>query len=198
MEKPRRIGVILAAGRGRRMGGTKQLRLWPGAAGPKPLVCAAFDSIQPICEAMVVVLGHESENVATALADRAFHRTSSNADGPMFDSIRAGLVAAHSVNSEATIVLQPGDHPEVSTSTLRILTDCSRERPFQAILPEYAGQGGHPVLIPHNVAAIILETDCPDGLAQFWLDHPKMCRRVAVDDGSVLKDIDTPANLPPH
>ena len=55
----RRIGVILAAGRGGRMGGKKQLTPWPGADGSKPLVAASYDAIRSICDDMVVVLGHD-------------------------------------------------------------------------------------------------------------------------------------------
>jgi molybdenum cofactor cytidylyltransferase len=134
-----RIGIILAAGRGRRMGGTKQ---------------------------------------------------------PMFDSIRAGLVAAREIDLQATVVLQPGDHPEVAVATLGVLVNCSLKRPVQAIIPEHDGRGGHPALIPPDVAALILEAQCPNGLAQFWLDHPESCLRIAVDDANILKDIDTPTDLP--
>src|SRR5215212_1453152 len=63
----RRIGVILAAGRGGRMGGTKQLTPWHGAGGSKPLVTAAYDAIHPICDDMVIVVGHIADSVVAAL-----------------------------------------------------------------------------------------------------------------------------------
>src|SRR3954462_11316623 len=85
----RRIGVILAAGRGGRMGGKKQLTPWPGGDGGKPLVAASYDAIRSICDDMVVVLGHIADSVAQALGDRPFHRSESDPDGPMFESIRA-------------------------------------------------------------------------------------------------------------
>ncbi len=196
MATTHRIGVILAAGRGRRMGRTKQLVPWPTADGPKPLVAATYDAIRPICDDMVVVLGHEADAVAAAIGDRAFHRTSSDPDGPMFDSIRAGLVAAQAINPAATIVLQPGDHPDVSLATLHALANCSLPRAALAVIPEYDGRGGHPVLIPPAVAASLLETDCPDGLGQFWSDHPELCHRLPVDDSMILRDIDTPSDIP--
>ncbi len=91
MAELRRIGVILAAGRGGRMGGTKQLKLWPSADGEKPLVAAAYDAIRPICDEMVVVVGDAADEVAAALGERPFHRTISDSDDPMFESIRAGI-----------------------------------------------------------------------------------------------------------
>jgi CTP:molybdopterin cytidylyltransferase MocA len=179
------------------MGATKQLKLWPSAAGPKPLICAAYDAIYPICDDVIVVLGHEADAVAAALGTRHFRRAQSDADQPMFESIRAGLLAANAVDSTATIVLQPGDHPEVEDSTLRTLVSWSLKRPGQAIIPQHKDRGGHPVLIPAAVATMIVGTERPDGLGQFWLDHPELCCRVSVDDVSMLRDVDTPADLVP-
>src|SRR4029079_7704835 len=63
----RRIGVVLAAGRGKRMGGKKQIIAWPSADGMKPLVACAYDAVRPICDEMVVVLGHIADSVVEAL-----------------------------------------------------------------------------------------------------------------------------------
>jgi molybdenum cofactor cytidylyltransferase len=177
------------------MGGRKQLTPWPTSAGTIPLVAAAYDSIRSICDGMVVVMGHDADAVAAALGDRPFHQTESDPHVPMFESIRAGLRVALRIDAEAAIVLQPGDHPEVATSTLDVLTNCSLEFPAQTVIPEYAGRGGHPIIIPPNIAALLIEAECPEGLGQFWLDHPELCHRVPIDDPSVVHDIDTPADL---
>jgi CTP:molybdopterin cytidylyltransferase MocA len=191
----RLIGVILAAGRGGRMGGKKQLKPWRTADGEKPLIAAAYDAVHPICDEMVLVLGHAADEVAAALGDRAFHRVESDEAAPMFESIRTGLRAAQQIDATATVVLQPGDHPEVSAATLRELTDNSRTRQMQAIIPQLDDCGGHPVFIPPNISQILIDADCPHGLAQFWLDYPELCYRVSVDDPTVVRDIDTPADL---
>src|SRR5215212_4911325 len=102
----RRVGVILAAGRGGRMGGKKQLTPWPTAAGTIPLVAASYDAIRPICDEMVVVLGHAANEIAVALGARPFHRAESDPHAPMFESIRAGLRFSQGLNPAAAIVLQ--------------------------------------------------------------------------------------------
>jgi molybdenum cofactor cytidylyltransferase len=193
---PRRIGVLLAAGRGSRMGGTKQLLSWPSADGPKPLICAAYDSIQPFCDQIIVVVGHEANAVTAALVSRPFQPVESSSDEPMFHSVRAGLLAAVAHDPAAMVILQPGDHPEVKTSTLQKLLDEALNRPTKAIIPQHAGRGGHPVLIPPPAIAAILNRDCPHGLGQFWLEHPEYCCRVPVDDAAVIRDVDTPEDLP--
>ena len=64
--------MLLAAGRGRRLGGGKQFYPWPTAEGEKPLVAAAFDAVTSACDAMIVVLGHRAAEVTTALGERQF------------------------------------------------------------------------------------------------------------------------------
>jgi molybdenum cofactor cytidylyltransferase len=177
------------------MGCTKQLVSWANAQGLSPLVAAAYDAIRPICDEMTVVVGHEATAVIAALGDRSFHPVFSDPDAAMFESIRAGLGAAQSTDSDAVMVLQPADHPEVAADTLRLLLASSRDRPSQAVIPEFLGRGGHPVLIPPGVAARILEDDCPTGLGDFWAAHPELCVRVPVSDPGVCRDIDTPGDL---
>jgi molybdenum cofactor cytidylyltransferase len=192
---PRRFGVILAAGRGGRMGGTKQLVTWNSPHGRKPLVAAAYDAVRPICDDMVVVLGHEAEAVAAALAGRPFHPAISDPDEPMFESIRAGLRAVRAIDRAATIVLQPGDQPEVGRSTLAVLLDWSLKRPVRSVIPQVGERGGHPVLIPAQIAAALIDAECPQGLGEYWTSHPELCIRVPVDDPTAILDVDTPEDL---
>lgn len=113
----------------------------------------------------------------------------------MFASIRAGASTAAAIDPAATIVLHPGDHPEVSPQTLELLVNEQHAQAARAVIPEYAGRGGHPVLIPSVVAKLILDADCPDGLGQFWTEHPELCERLPIDDPLILRDVDTPGDL---
>jgi molybdenum cofactor cytidylyltransferase len=177
------------------MGCTKQLVTWDSPDGPKPLVAAAYDAIRPICDEMVVVLGHEADAVAAALDGRPLYRAMSDPDEVMFESIRAGLRAVLAIDREATVVLQPGDQPEVERATLAALVARSLKRPRQVVLPQVGDRGGHPVLIPAWVASMLVEAECPQGLGAYWLLHPELCDRVAVDDPAAVRDVDTPKDL---
>jgi molybdenum cofactor cytidylyltransferase len=177
------------------MGRTKQLVSWPRADGLIPLVAAAYDAISNICDEMIVVVGHEATAVMAALGDRPFHPVQSDPDAPMFDSICAGIKVAQSIDSDAVVVLQPGDHPEVALETLNALSDMSGDRTSQAVIPEFFGRGGHPVLIPPAVAMRLLEHECPTGLGDFWMAHPELRVRFPVVDPGVCRDIDKPGDL---
>lgn len=190
----RRIGVLLAAGRGQRMGLTKQLLLWPAAGGSKPLLAAAFDAIATVCHHMIVVLGHEAEAVAESLHGREFQLVKSDPDGEMFDSIRAGLQAAQKIDSEADVLLHPGDHPAVSHKTLEALSRVAGNHRDCAVMPVYRGQGGHPALIPALLVQRILDYDGHGGLRRFWKENPMLCLRLVVSDAAVVQDLDTPSD----
>lgn len=185
------IGVLLAAGRGRRMGGRKQFHLVPTEAGEKPLVVAAFDSISSVCRQMIVVVGHRADEVTSVLGDREYLRATSNADAPMFRSVQVGLRAAQDIDAAASVILQLGDHPQVSPATLRLLLASAVEQPDKAVMPEYHRQGGHPVLIPATLIGDLLTAECLDGLRTYWMEHPESCLRVPVEDAAVVRDIDT-------
>ena len=193
----RRIGVLLAAGRGGRMGRTKQLMPWPTAQGDKPLVAAAFDAVADLCDQMVVVLGHAAQAVAKALGHRRFHSAQSSADAEMFESIRAGLAKAQRIDASAEVLLQPADHPEVQPATVQALIEARADHPRCAVMPVYNDKGGHPVLIPAEVIDRLLTASGKGGLRQYWRGHPDQCLRLAVDDPGVVRDLDTLDQYPP-
>jgi CTP:molybdopterin cytidylyltransferase MocA len=113
----------------------------------------------------------------------------------MFESIRVGLQTAQSLDETATIVLLPGDQPHVDRTTLDTLVEASRRHDTKAVIPQFGREGGHPALIPPNIAQLLIEGDCPRGLGDFWVRQPHLCVRVPVNDSAVVKDIDTPGDL---
>jgi len=196
MKTIQRIGILLAAGRGRRMGGEKQFFPCPTSEGEKPLVLAAFDAIASVCDAMIVVLGHRGEEVLAALADRRFHAVRSNPDGTMYESVRVGLRLARDIHPTAKVLLHPGDHPRVAKKTLSSLLAAAEHHPDRAVFPEYAERGGHPAIIPPWLAQRLTTAECPWGLRQWWVDNPHLCLRVRVDDATVVEDIDFATDSP--
>lgn len=200
------LGLLLAAGRGRRMGGNKQFHLVSTPGGEKPLVAAAFDTIATLCDSMFVVVGHRAEEVSAILTPRHFEVVIADPEAPMFSSIKAGLRAVLDSCRTAThktppprysgegfsILLQLGDHPSLNPTTLQHLLSIAREHPTQAVMPTFDGNGGHPVMIPSAIAEKILAADGAGGLRQFWLDNPELCLRIEVEDPGVIQNVNTP------
>jgi CTP:molybdopterin cytidylyltransferase MocA len=190
-----RIGVLLAAGRSERMGRPKQFLTWPpDRLLGKPLVAAAFDAIAPACDAMVVAVGYEAKEVVALLGGRQFRAVAVDSGAEMIASVQAGLRAAHEIDVAAGVLLQPADQPLVHRDTLKALISAAAEQPKRAVLPEYQGRGGHPVLIPAPLIPEIVSFNGPGGLRQFWIDNPDFCLRLAVGDAGVVFDLDTPVD----
>lgn len=190
MKNPRPIGVLLAAGRGRRMNGAKQFFPWETGDGVKPLVAAAFDAIADSCQQMLVVFGHRASEVQELLESRSFSVCIANPDAPMFESVQAGIAAALELDGGAPILLHPADHPEVDSRTLQRLQQAAETYPEKVIIADHQGRGGHPVWLPVAVAETLLHAACPQGLGQYWRDHPELSHRLEVADETITRDLD--------
>lgn len=195
------IGVLLAAGRSTRMGRPKQLLPWPPSKDSTrlqvesgPLVAAAFDAIARVCDAMVVVVGHEADAVLAALGGRKFQCVLVDSGAEMFASVQAGLQTAQDMDSATDVLLHLGDHPRVSPATLQALIQSATNEPDRAIMPVIGDAGGHPVLIPASLVRFVASYRGPGGLRQFWLDHTELCVRLPVDDPGVIFDVDFPSD----
>lgn len=188
------IGVLLAAGRGRRLGGNKQLSPWPSVHGTGTLISSAFDHISVACDEIIVVLGHRQTEIEDALRPRVHATIHADADADMSQSILAGLEFALRVEDVDCILLQLGDHPEVGPATLEAII-CSARSLDRAVAPQYQGEHGHPIAIPTRLAREIIESGLPGGLAEWFRAGEAQRQFLEVDDPSVVMDIDTPQDL---
>lgn len=113
-------GIVLAAGAGRRFGGTKQLATIDG----DPLVQRAIDALVGAgIEDLVLVVGHDAARVRAAVRLPAAGRVVENhrfADGQA-TSLAVGL-ASLGTASEAAIVLL-ADQPGITADHVRALID---------------------------------------------------------------------------
>lgn len=190
-------GLLLAAGRGRRMGTVKQLLPW-GERGSSTVVAAAFDGIAPWCDAgITVVLGAEAPRVAAALRPRVFDVVAADSDAEMFESIRAGFRAllARSPAVFDHVLLHPADHPIVEGRAIeRLIAHAkARARPCVGLMPICNGKGGHPALIPRDLLPCVIAWRGLGGLRAFWEANPQWTGRVeCLDAPGVIRDLDTP------
>lgn len=190
------VGLVLAAGRGTRMGRTKQLIEMPTANGtPQALVALAFDSIAWACQQMVVVVDTDREQVIQSLPGRTFSAVTATGTRQMSESLLAGVRATAQSWPNQAVLLQLADHPAVLRDTIRRLRNESLRCPHRTIIPTFQGKGGHPILIPPNVIGQLIENCARDALDAFWRAHPELCIRCAMDDDSIIRDLDNPTQL---
>lgn len=190
---PRIAGVILAAGRSRRMGDTNKL-LAPVAGVPMVRRVAAV-AIEVALDPVLVVLGHDAAAVRQALEGLPvrFVLNADYAEG-IGSSVRAGVRAVAAPADGVMILL--GDMPWIGSADLRVLLQAFNPEGGGGIcVPLVGGQRGNPVLWAaryfSELRALEGDVGARDLLARYGHD----VRMVHVTGDSVLRDIDTPAAL---
>lgn len=190
--------LVLAAGASRRMGEPKALVAFRGAPLLAAHLAAAGDAASRI-----VVVGEHAARIQAAHADEAicWVRNAAPRRGP-FSSVIAALVEARRRGTRGC-VLTPVDTPPATARVLRQLADAAVEPGVWAAvpvvhLPRGAVRGGHPVwLTAVGVTRVLGTAGAPamlrlDHLLAAWGSH---VRCVAVDDATVTRNLNSPADL---
>ena len=209
------VGLVLAAGAGRRMGHPKALIEDPESEltwvelTVKKLALAG-------CSSIVVVTGAEADEVALRLLPGAWAfrlklRRKTQVllvDAPDWEegmgaSLRAGLEAIEEIHPEDaddpdgpdSVLITLVDLPDVGIDVYRRLLRTGRRDGTAALLrAAYNGVPGHPVRIGRDHWAGVMATARGDrGARDYFASHPP--RIVECGDLATGRDIDTPADL---
>jgi CTP:molybdopterin cytidylyltransferase MocA len=169
------LGVLLAAGAGRRAGGPKALQV--SADGTSWLLRSITVLRDGGCAAVIVVLGCEAARARDVLAE------SSLAEDPMItvveapnwkqgmgSSLRSGLLAARSAAWRAVLV-HLVDLPDVTADVTRRLIRQAPPGTASLARVTYGGRPGHPVLIGRDHLESIMASLAGDSGAKGYLAH---------------------------
>jgi molybdenum cofactor cytidylyltransferase len=140
-------GVVLAAGTSSRLGQPKQLLEVRG----RPLLQHAIDAAAGSeLDEVVVVLGHESERIASALALPSGARVVVNDhyESGQSTSLRTGLSSVDPRADAAAILL--GDQPGLTSAAIRKVLDAFRESDAPIVRALWQGTPGHPVVLARS------------------------------------------------
>jgi molybdenum cofactor cytidylyltransferase len=171
--------VVLAAGRGQRMGGPKALL---GVDGETFLARCARLLGRPGISRVVAVLGHDALRVAgeAAPAGLVLVLNPRHAEG-MLTSILAGLEAAEAAGADAVLV-HPVDHPLVEPETVDAVVD-ALTRGARIAVPSHEGRRGHPAGFARAAWNALREADPRDGARGVLARHPEWIEHVAGGPG---------------
>ncbi len=192
LASPRFAAVVLAAGLSRRMGAPNKLLL---ALGGEPLIARTVRTVLHTgFEQIVVVLGHQAEEVARALQPLgvAMVHNPDYASGQV-SSVRAGLAVLRPPLDAVMICL--GDQPLLEVADLGALKRAYRERPHGSILvPRYGEQRGNPVVIDWPSACETLERGTNYGCRNFLDENPERVFHWPAPNEHFVRDVDLPAD----
>lgn len=186
-------GIVLAAGRSRRMGEPKAFLRLDGRTFLERAVTALREGG---CGQVVVVTGPGDDDVTVRISAAAAElgaRTAVNplADSEQVESLRAGLRALDDAVRAA--IVAPVDVPRISPGDVRRLADAFGSGGAPIVIPVHGGRHGHPVLFARAVWPELLADPLPEGARTVIHAHRAELREVPVD--ALPADVDTPEDF---
>jgi molybdenum cofactor cytidylyltransferase len=190
---PKIAALILAAGKSSRMGETNKLTAEvDGAAMVARVADAAIESgASPV----IVVTGHQDNEVRAALAGRAvqFIHNPDYAEG-LSTSLRAGAKALPPGLDAAVVCL--GDMPDIAATHIgRLAAAFDPEEGRTICVPTFAGKRGNPVLWGAAYFDELQTLKGDTGAKHLIGEHADEVCEVPMPDDASLRDIDTPEEL---
>ena len=190
---PKIAALILAAGQSRRMGPANKLL---ADIDGKPMVARVAEAVAASRAAPVVaVVGHQADQVQTALADAdiTIANNPNFADG-LSTSLIAGLDALPDDVDGAVICL--GDMPRVDARFIDKLIAAFDPLEGRAIcVPTFNGKHGNPILLARRFFNEMREITGDRGARHLIDGYHELTCEVEISEDGVLVDIDTPKAL---
>ncbi len=183
------VGILLAAGAGRRFAGDKLLHRLPNGLS---IAHAAARNLIAAIPRSVAVVRPESHGLARLFASEGLTVLP-------FALAAQGMGAslAHGVAATATAsgwVIALADMPVISPETIRDIAALLRRGAVLAA-PEYQGRRGHPVAFAARFRDALIALDGDTGARSVLARHSEDLQTLAVEDPGVLIDIDHAPDL---
>lgn len=198
-QAPRVAAIILGGGRSTRMGPTNKLT---STFDGKPMIAHVADAaLASKADGIILVTGHEKENVLKALAGRpmSYAHNPDFADG-LSTSIKAGIKAATELDPpvDAAIILL-GDMPLITADLIDHLIDARDPADDKFIcVPVVGKKRGNPVLWDASFFEDLLNLTGDVGAKALMAQNSDLVCEVPVDSDAPLTDFDTPEALQQH
>lgn len=183
------VGLLLAAGQGRRFGSDKLLH--PLDDGT-PLAVASARKLKEACPRAIAVLRPEQTTLAALLLAEGLEVViCPEASAGMGHSLAAGVAA--SLEAAGWLVAL-ADMPFVLVATLRSVADALHAGAALAA-PFHNSQRGHPVAFAARWRDQLLALTGDEGARAVVGNNRGLLSRIDTADAGVLRDVDTPQDL---
>ena len=196
---PSRCGVILAAGSSTRMGQDKAFLPWPPGESAPPakqtFLSAAILALNAVNDMVIVVAGNNEAAlmpVVYACGGRLVRNP--EPERGQFCSLQVGLREVLNQGRGSAMVTLV-DRPPARAETLKLLDsafESSSHRGNWAVVPEYQGKHGHPIIVGREMIEAFLRA--PTTTTARDIEHANVAHieYLSVDDPFVVANVDTP------
>ena len=196
MQPVRTVGVLLAAGAGRRFDATQPGRKLDVLIDGFTVAERSFSALAQAVDAVVV---------AARAEDSAICRLAQTHGAPVVVPIEASLGMGHSLAAGVQLAMRHhasarwfaialADMPWLRATTIRALVHHAATAD-RITRPLHAGQSGHPVIFPVRYAQELMQCHGDNGARDVLNGHAGDVVWLDVDDPGVLRDVDTPDDL---
>lgn len=183
------VGVLLAAGSGRRFGSNKLLA--PLADGT-PLAVAAARRLIAVAPESIAVVRPDDVELAALLAAQGLRIVEClQAQQGMGHSLAAGVAA---VDTADAWLIALADMPYIRNSTFAGLVGLLIKG-HQMVAPFHAGERGHPVGFGAEFGCDLQALRGDTGAREMFTRHASSLTRMDVNDPGILVDVDMPTDL---
>jgi molybdenum cofactor cytidylyltransferase len=183
------VGILLAAGRGKRFGGDKLLAVLPD--GECVGAAAARNLLAVVPEVVAVVRPGDAALAAALGANGVRIVRCANADDGMGASLACAIRARAGA---AGWIVALADMPWIQPTTIARVAGAIGGGAVVAA-PFHDGARGHPVGFGMGCYDELAALTGDEGAKSIVLSHRDRIARIDVDDAGILRDIDTPADL---
>jgi molybdenum cofactor cytidylyltransferase len=190
---PSFAGIVLAAGASSRMGRDKALLPWRDGT----FLSSAILALQPLTDLVIVVAGaNASDLMPVVYANAAFLVVNRNSWQGQFSSLQVGLLEVLGRGRDAAIVTLV-DRPAPAGATIELLKKefLSAGDGIWAVVPEYAGKHGHPIVIGREMIEAFINAPATSSARDVEHAYQEHIRYLAVNDPLVAANVDTPEDL---
>jgi molybdenum cofactor cytidylyltransferase len=198
---PSLCAVILAAGESTRMGSDKALLPWPPAlpgttsASGQTFLSAAIQALSPFNDIVIVVAGNNEANLAPFVyATGAVLVRNPSPERGQFSSLQVGLHAVLNHGRDGAMITLV-DRPPVGQATLQALRaafDTALSNGKWAVVPEYRGKHGHPILVGREMIEEFLKAPADSTGRDVLHQNLPHLAYVSLDDPWIAMNVDTP------
>ncbi len=192
------VAVVLAAGRGQRLGGNGKAGVKLPDGRSMLEACLAAIRSAGIDEVLVVVRPGDQRSIAEACRLGVPAVPSRWPHGGPFGSVRTALLRWGTSPDHTSgappcpLLLHPVDHPWVQPATLLALLRAARGRRY--VVPRLGGRRGHPVALGPDVLAPLASL-CPTVTLRDALRRAARSCELPVADPGVLANLNRPEEL---
>ena len=191
MRSPAFAGVILAAGASSRMGSDKALLQYAG----QTFLSGAIRLLQSACDFVVVVTGSNTDSLRSVVYENAAYLLRNwQPELGQFSSLRLGLQEVLGRGRDAAWVTLV-DRPPAQFETLAALKNrflSTSPETTWAIVPEFNGKHGHPVIFGREMIEVFLRADPKSNAREIEHQHRNQVEYFSLDDPRVVLNINTP------